>query len=277
MTRRTRWLALSLVLPAVLAAQQGGPRYAATAGDPLRYREITYSIGTLDTPNGIVTDEERHDSRLALRFGPEGTGEAWYEALALTVTGPQGNRTPATGALLGPAQRFRFTHDGRGHLSLTGLPDIPAAVDSVTDLRRQFDDFLLPLPEVPFMPGLEWDDSTRNTTASKPGQRYEMVQRRAFRVVKDTVTASGAGWLIVSSIESQLEVMTPGPQKGMEIVAQLKGSETGRFVFSRREAKLLAHQRNGEMAGTVTVTGIPVPIQLPQLRRYESTLELLGP
>lgn len=276
MHRRACWLAFSSMVPALLAAQ-GGPRYPATTGEPLRYREVTYTIGTLETPNGIVTDEQRHEGRLALRFGSDGTGEAWYEALALSETGPQGTRTPATAAMLGPAHRFRFTHDGRGHVALTEVPTMPAAVDSVTDLRRQFDDFLLPLPEAPLMEGLEWDDSTRQTTTSKPGQRYEMIQRRHFRVAKDTVTAGGAGWLIVASSESTLEVVTPGPQQGMEITVRLRGSESGRFVWSRQEAKMLGRQRTGEMAGTVTVTGIPVPIQLPQLRRYESTLELLGP
>lgn len=277
MPRLAACLSFSVLLPAFLAAQQEAPRYPATAGEPLRYREITYSIGTLETPNGIVTDESRHDARIALRLSADQTGEAWYEALTLTETGPQGTRTPNTKSLLGPRQRFTFTHDGRGHLTLTDAPAFPAAVDSVTDLRRQFDDFLLPLPEAPLMPGLEWDDSVRNTTASKPGQRYEMFQRRAFRVVKDTVTTMGAGWLILASVESTLEVVTPGPQKGMEIVARLRGSETGRFIWSQREPKLLARQRNGELAGTVTVTGIPSPIHLPQLRRYENSLELLGP
>jgi len=269
-------LAFFLLCPiTVPLAAQTAPRYATAGPDTLRYRETTLDISTLDTPNGIITQQIVHEAMIRLRFLGATSAEAWYETLRLSATGPQGDREPSTAALLG--QKYTLGHDGRGHLTLVQAPTMPAAVDSLTDLRRQFDDFLIVLPDAPLFPGFEWSDSTGRTFSPTEGSRVTLTVRRTFRVVRDSLTLHGPAWVIASSADLALESSAPTPGKLLRIVAKQTGAESGIDLWHRTEGRMIGRTRTGQLQGKVTVEGGTEPIEFPQLRRFESSIILADP
>lgn len=268
-----------LVLTACLlgtapAAAQQAPRYP-TGPDTLRYREQASEISTLESPTGVVSTESSRDARFSLRFDAPDRVTAWFDALTVRSTDVRGTQQPDAAALHGA--RFTLAHDGRGHLRAEALPAIPLAVDSAADLRLQFDDVLLVLPDAPMMPGLSWTDTwTREST--RPGDRtLRMTVQRSYVVQGDTATAYGPAWIIRTEAEVDVASATPVPGTRQQIAAEHRGTESGVMLWHRSEARLLAVRRTTELRGTVTISGQGAAMRLPSLRRLERTVDLERP
>src|SRR5690348_8395827 len=183
-------------LPSILPAQAISV-YRHTPTDTLRYREVTHGNIELTTPRGVVPIRTFHDAQMALAFGQRDTVRAWYTALAISATSPQGEKTPDTRAALGLP--FVLTLDSLGHARTLTTPPFPQAFDDVSDLRLQFTDYFVPLPARPMALGVTWRDSLVLVDSASGGKRNEMRRWGEYRVVGDTVMG-GHRSLVVSAV-----------------------------------------------------------------------------
>ena len=85
--------ATSLLLLASSALQAQQPQYVASLGDTLRYDERTLDITTLDTPQGIVTQQSLHEALLALQLGANGSASATSSPRPARCSGPATRRS----------------------------------------------------------------------------------------------------------------------------------------------------------------------------------------
>lgn len=263
-----------LLLGTVPVRAQQGPRYP-TGPDTLRYQEQVTEISTLESPTGVVSTESSRDARLGLRLDAPDRATGWYEALALRTTDVRGTHDVDASSLL--RAPFRLVHDGRGRLRAADLPVIPPTVDSTIDLRLQFDDLLLVLPDAPMMPGLSWSDTWTREQTRAGDRTMRITVRRSYVVQGDTATAYGPAWLIRTEAEVEQTSTTPVPGTRQQIVAEQQGNESGIMLWHRTDARLLAQRRTMELRGTVTISGQGAPMRLPSLRRIERRVDLERP
>lgn len=249
------------------------PAYARGPHDTLRFREITRGTVTVQTPQGPLTLTTDHDATIALTFLPGDSARAWYEELAIGLSGVQGDNRPATGDALRKPFTLRF--DARGRVRTLATPEFPASFRGVTDLTRQFDDYFLVLPEGPLRPGVTWSDTsvTQDSTAAGRVARGSRIAR--YRVERDTVVGGQAALVISARQDQRLDTEEPGPQPGMTARSTLAGVDTGLFVFAAATGRLIGRERQGELEGAVVFEGGAQPVSMPQRFRYANTLTAL--
>ena len=270
---RVRRVAAALMAAALLpaAAQAQAAQYRRVVGDTVRYREVTHATSEIAAPQGAMTIRSEHDARLALAFARGDTARAWYEALSLRSAYPGGESVPETALLLG--RPFLLTMGARGDVATLATPELPKAVAEVTDLTRQFEDFFVKLPAGPLRPGLEWTDTTSRETPLAAGRTLRTQRIGRFRVRGDTMVGGARGVVIETRMQNRIESTGPSPTPGMNMRTLQAGTETGTFVFSPAEGRLLARSREGALEGEIEFTGGPQPVRIPQKMTYQSTIE----
>ena len=266
MRRSVTLLHLLLASAAPAAAQTV---YAA-GPDTLRFRDITRGEIRLTTPQGELPMRSEHDATVAVVRLRGDTARAWYEALTLGMTGPMGERRPATDAAL--RAPFTLRLDARGRTSLISAPTFPAGFEGVTDLSHQFDDFFVRLPSQPLRVGLAWSDtSTRTDSTAEKFTRWHAVA--AYRVERDTVV-EGVPALVVS-MRQQLQSRAEGPVPGQPVRAQttMTGTDEGYFIFAPKPGRLIARRREGRLAGDLVMRGGAGDMTLKQTYTYSNALD----
>lgn len=240
---------VAFTLVAQVAGAQG-TTYARTGRDTLRYREVTTTNVRITAPQGEVPGTIEHDATIAVVLLPGDSARAWYEALKLTMTAPNGTLAPETAPVL--RQPFVLGFDPRGNITVASTPNFPAGFQSVSDLSLQFSDFFLRLPQSPLTVGLSWTDSTSRTT--RKDEKTAIVGSLAtYRVERDTTVNGQAAFVI--SMNQQLRSESEGPMPGQPVRARSAstGTDSGFFVFSRA-GEMLGRQRTGTLRGTLTLT-----------------------
>lgn len=251
-------------------AAQGPARYARSMEDTLRFREVSTAQISMTAPQGTVSISSDHDALIAITFRGGDSAEAWYEELAIGVTGPQGQmRPPTEDALHLP---FILQFDARGHIETLHAPAFPESFEDVTDLTQQFFDLFLTLPDEPLRMGVEWTDTIIKT--SDPGAEETHRSQRVInlRVVGDT-TVQGVNALVISAVQ-QIEMQTAGPVSGQPMRSELvlTGEDRGIFVFDPEGGHLLGRQRTGLLQGPLTLTGAGGGMTMQQEMRYQNTV-----
>ena len=251
------------------------PAYRRSTADTVRLREVTTSEALIQIPDGSATPlTSRQESLVAVAFLPNDSARAWYEELMLEASASSVTEHPTTTAVL--RKPFSLKVDGRGRVETLAAPTFPAAMNRIADLRHQFDDFFLRLPSTPLRPGLTWSDTLARQD-STPGGGYSRTSSVArYRVERDTVVQGTPG--LVVAMTQQVKLVTGGPIEGQPVTAEsvLSGTDTGLFVFSPKEGRLLGRARTGDLTGNVTLKGGPKQVVLPQTYKYRSTLEPAG-
>jgi len=257
-------------LPSVLSAQAISV-YRHTPTDTLHYREVTRGSIELTTPRGVVPIRTFHDAQMALAFGPRDTVRAWYTALAISATSPQGEKTPDTRAALGLP--FVLTLDSLGHARTLTTPSFPQAFDDVSDLRLQFTDYFVPLPAQPLAPGVTWRDSLVLVDSASAEKRNEIRRWGEYRVVGDTLIG-GHRTLIVSAIV-RVSMRNTSAGQGLPVSSELSGMDRGQFYWDPVRGRLLGRTRAADLGGTLHMGAGAGGATFAQRMRYENRLELV--
>jgi hypothetical protein len=243
--------------------------YAPTR-DTLRYRETTRMQMTLTMPQGEVPMSMELSATLALVRLPGDSARAWFDSLAISAKGPQGEMKPETDSAL--KRTFQLGLDARGRVKHVNAPQWPASLQGVADLSRQFDDFFLRLPSQPLKTGLAWSDTTLQTDST--ADRFSRWLRTSdYRVERDTVV--GTTPAVVVSVKQKLSatISAPVPNQQMRSDAQLQGDEQGYFVFAPSTGRLIARRREGKMVGPVKASGAMGEMQMNQSISFTGTVD----
>jgi hypothetical protein len=261
--RRAVLVLASLLLPAAAEAQ-----YRRAPSDTLRYREASRAVSVMRTPAGTLNATSTHDARIAVAFAGGDTARAWYEALSLSTTVPQGTTTPDTRPALGRPFLLRF--DARGDVDTRSVPTFPE--DFPSDLAHQFNDFFVRLPTAPLRRGMEWADTVRREMRTPSGRTLRTVRAGRFRVRGDTLVRGTRAWIVETRMQNRVE--STGPTQGVTLTSVMEGTEEGELLFSAARGVMLGRRRTGTLEGRVELTGGPEPVQVPHRLTYQSTIEL---
>jgi hypothetical protein len=262
------WSVLGLMC--AFSATSASAQYRRSDSDTIRVREVTTSRTALTAPTGTVELRSEHDATIALSFGRADSARAWYESLRIAMVSPQGRQEPATReALLRP---FVLSFDARGRVQTLSAPEFPASFESVTELSHQFDDLLVRLPSAPLALGLMWADTAVVETRGANDAYFRGERVIRSRVVRDTMIGSETAWVIESVQRNTISGTQRVKGQPLLVRTTMSGSDSGLVVFSTQSGRMLARQRVGSLAGTVTYEGGPQPVVLPMETRYENSV-----
>jgi len=243
--------------------------YASTR-DTLRFRETTKVDMTLTMPQGELPMSMEQSATLSLVRLPGDSARAWFDSLAISAKGPQGDQRPVTDSAL--KRTFHLGLDARGRVKNVQAPTWPAGLQGITDLSHQFDDFFLRLPAKPLKVGLAWSDTTSLTDST--ADRYShWVRSNDYRVERDTTVGTTPALVIGMKQKVNVVVSAPVPGQQMRSDAQLSGEEDGYFVFAPKTGQLIARRREGKLEGPVKASGAMGEIQMNQSMKYTSTMD----
>ena len=251
-------------------AAQDAPQYRFMSADTLQYRETSTGSMELFAPQGTIPLEVTHDALIAIVGGKRDTVLAWYDSLAISTTSPQGVNAPATRSVLG--RRFALRVTPRGSVRTIRTPAFPPAFEGISDLRHQFFDFFLPLPDSPLTPGLTWTDSLTQQDSTAAGRHTLLTRQGTYRVLGDTVIDEHQA-VVVESVVRQ-SMMSWGPMEGVTATSDLSGEERGQLYWDPARGRLLGRSRSAMLEGMVVING-PRPTEMMQRLEYRSTLTLV--
>jgi hypothetical protein len=228
----------------------------------------------MQLPQGPLVVRTSHLGTVAMAGTGAGNAvRAWYEALELSQEGvtPQPSR-PSTSRLL--RQPFHLRIAPRGHITIDSVPAIAPEIAQMTDLTRQFDDFLISLPATGLTRGAQWADTVVHTRPGRPTDTYRGHRIRSYRIRGDTSIAGEQG--VVVEVTQRVEIQGTAPLPGQNATAstQLSGTENGVAVFSASLGRLIARAREGSLTGQLTIVGAAMR-PIPQAWQYTSTTSML--
>lgn len=262
------WALLGLLFG--LSATAANAQYRRSDRDTTRVREVTTSRTTLTAPTGTVELRSEHDATVALLFTGADSARAWYESLRIAMVSPQGRQEPTTREAL--SRPFVLSFDARGRIQTLSAPEFPAAFEAVTDLSHQFDDLFVRLPSAPLALGLAWADTAVIETRGLNDAYFRAERIIRSRVARDTTVGGESAWVIESVQRNAVSGTQRVKGQPLLVRTKLSGSDSGVVVFSAQNGRMLARQRVGSLAGTLTYEGGPQPMVLPMEQRYENSV-----
>lgn len=247
--------------------------YKRGVTDTLRYREVTHSSISIMLPQGSLAQSTKHDATIGLMLGAGESARAWYEALSIEQSSAQGVKKPAVADVLG--KPFTLTIDARGIVKVLGTPVFSNELNAVSDLRHQFDDFLIRLPAKPLTKNMEWMDTSKTSTTDSTGRYSRMTSVVRYRVLSDTTVNAERGVVVLMVQNVSLEAGGPLDDPRMKAVSTMTGRDSGNVVFSVTGGRMLARERNGILAGPLSYVGGAQPFNMEQRFEYQSVITLL--
>ena len=245
--------------------------YSRSARDTLRYREVNSADVTVSAPQGELAVSMKQDAIVGLRFLPGDRAEAWFDSLAVSLSLPTGETTPPTASML--RQPYTLGFDARGRTRLLSAPAMSAEVRQAGDLRGQFDDFFLRLPQAPLRPGLTWTDTVTFADSTADGT----VQRSVvglYRVERDSTVRGERAFVV--SLAQQMKVHSTQIQPGTgQSESTMTGSADGFYLFAPASGRMLARRRSGSLDGNVTVVTPVGPLTAKQSMKYANSVDAL--
>jgi hypothetical protein len=244
----------ALATIALLSFAAAGPAVAqntyAPPGDTLRFRETQKAAVVITMPQGEIQASVDQQATLAILRMAGDSARAWFEALSIVASSPQGDQKPPTDTVL--HKPFRLTFDARGRVKLVEAPTFPEAFSGLGDLSNEFTDLFLRLPAKPLQVGLAWTDTlTRSdSTANRKGNATLITD---YKVEKDTVVNGTPALLVRFTQRATIGAEGPVPGQAMRSEAKMEGNSTGFYVFAPKPGRLLARRRTGKLAGDVNI------------------------
>ena len=264
-----RFLLATTALIACALPARAQTTYASTR-DTLRFRETMQLQVHLTMPQGEIPMSVEQRSTIALVRLPGDSARAWFDSLAISATGPQGEMKPPTDSAL--KRMFRLGLDARGRVRDVNAPQWPASLQGVTDLSHQFDDFFLRLPAKPLKVGLAWSDTTSQTDST--ADRFSRWRRTTdYRVERDTTIGTTPAVVVSAKQRMSATISAPIPNQGMRSDAQMQGEENGYFVFAPTTGRLIARRREGKLEGPVKASGTMGEMQMNQSISYTGAVD----
>ena len=265
-------IALASVLVLACALPAAAQTTYSTSRDTLRFRETTRLQVKLAMPQGEIPMSVEQRATISLVRQPGDSARAWFDSLAISISGPQGEQRPPTDSALN--QPFRLGLDTRGRVTNVEAPKWPASLEGVSDLSHQFDDFFLRLPAQPLKVGLAWSDTTTKTDSTS--ERFTRWTRAAdYRVERDTMVGTTPAFVVRMKQKMSARVTAPIPGQPMRSDAQLSGEEDGYFVFAPSTGRLISRRREGKLEGPVKASGAMGEMQMNQSISYTGAMDSL--
>lgn len=266
-------LVVTVVVSLRVSAQPAAiPTYSRTSSDTLHYRETTTVRAVVSTPGGVMPVDLDHDARIAVAFKPNDRAEAWYEALQVSSRSPMGNQIPDATELL--REPFVLEFGANGDVKTVSAPAIPESFAGVSNLRSQFLDFFLVLPDEPLLPGAEWESTISKQDSTDAGGTVHLEKVGRYTVVGDTLINGAEAVIIRAAVENTIESTQFIPAQGITVRSVFTGPEDNTFYFSTDRGVLISRKRSAQLDGTMEVVGGPQPMSIDQEMEFESTLNL---
>jgi len=268
MSRALASFALLSFVAAVPAAAQNS---YAPPGDTLRYHETQKTNVVITMPQGEIQVPVEQEATVAVVRFPGDSAHAWFDALTLSASTPQGDQKPSTDALL--HQPYRLGFDSRGRVKLVAAPALPEALASFGDLSNEFSDLFLRLPAKPLRVGLTWTD-TLSRTDSTADRKANATSINDYKVEKDTIVNGTPALLVRMTQRATIHVDGPVPnQPGMRSDATMEGNTTGFYVFAPKPGRVLARRRSAKLAGDVNIPAAGMTMK--QAIDYTNTVDIV--
>lgn len=266
----SRALAAIAVLSFVAIAPAAAQNSYAPPGDTLRYRETQKTSVIINTPQGEINVSGDQDATLAIgRFAGD-SAHAWFEALALSATSPQGEQKPPTDQVL--RKPFRLDFDARGRVKLIEAPTFPEGFAAFGDLANEFTDLFLRLPAKPLRIGLTWTD-TLTRGDSTADRKVDATSITDYRVEKDTMVNGTAALLVRATQRTKLHAEGPVPGQNARTDVTMEGNDTGFYVFAPKPGRMLARRRTGKLQGDVNIAAMGMTMK--QAIDYTNVVDLV--
>jgi len=267
----SRTLAVVALLSFAIAIPAAAQNAYAPPGDTLRYHETQKTNVLVTTPQGEIQVPVEQDATVAVVRFPGDSAHAWFDALALSASTPQGDQKPTTDLLL--HQPYRLGFDSRGRVKLTAAPVLPEALASFGDLSNEFGDLFLRLPAKPLKVGLTWTD-TLTRADSTAERKANATAISDYKVEKDTVVNGTPALLVRSTQRVNVHVDQPVPgQAGMRSDVTMEGNTTGFYVYAPKPGRMLARRRTGKLAGDANIPAAGMTMK--QSIDYTNTVDLV--
>lgn len=263
-----RLVALALPLLFVTSVSAAAQSTYAPPGDTLRYHEATKTSVIVSTPQGEIPVTGEQEATVALVRLPGDSARAWFEALKLFVSTPQGEQRPTTDEAL--KKPYRLTFDARGRVGLVEAPKFPDAFAGMGDLAHEFNDFFLRLPAKPLRVGLTWTD-TLDRSDSTAERSVRMTSVAEYKVEKDTVVEGTPALVVRMKQRLRVHAEGPVPNQPARSEAAFEGGDDGYFVFAPKSGRVLARRRTGQLSGDVNIAAAGVTMK--QALNYTSTVD----
>lgn len=261
-----------MIIWGFVSAPVSAQRYARDVADTLHYDESTKVHVEIMTPGGVFPVDVIHDAGLAITHVARDTVRAWYERLVVSSESPAGNQRPNTSEVVGVPFTLLFSE--RGEVQTLESPPVPAPLRVMSDVRRQFHDFFLILPENTLVRGFSWSyevavedsiDSSNQNAFRKVGQ---------LTVEGDTVVSGISGLKIVGELNSTLSSSQYVPEQGAVVRNAFSGIERNVFVWAPDSGTLLYRMRAADLDGETVIDGGAAPMKMNQRIRYDSEFRL---
>lgn len=242
--------------------------YSYRGGDTARFAEvITVDINSRG-PAGSVTAAFKRDSRIFLAFIKPDSVRAWYDAISIDASGPDGKRDVDASPVLRQPFMLRVKPDG-GIRTLVA-PVLPQSVRDRGQFNPYFDDFLQLLP-ARVTAGTARVDTITRTESDANGRRSTMRRIVKSKVERDTVFDGTAATVVSTQVNIRVQRSTPMSTGAFVTDLELNGTETGIAVISR-DGRLLRRQRAGDLSGHISYKNAGTDVSVPQHYRYRATL-----
>lgn len=259
---------LVLLAPAASAQNQ----YARTPGDTLRYHESTDVDITVDAPQGTFDLEAASRGSLALTFATADSVRAWFTELNVSSTSPMGSQAPNTDDVIHEPFTLRFAADGR--VEAVETPTVPAALRTISDVRRQFEDFFFILPEEELHEGYSWEYEVSVEDVRDGEGTHSFTKTGTFTVVGDTTLDGRHALVITGDLNSTLDVTMSDASNDVTVTNAFSGIERNRIAFDPEEGVMVLRERQADLSGTSEYEGGPMPMSLRQQIQYDSEIRL---
>jgi hypothetical protein len=265
---------LALLVSAFMTTREGRAQnsYARLAGDTLHYVEATDVDVQVRSPQGTIDVVVELDSEMALTFPSPDTMTAWYVSLAVSNESPMGNVNPSTSGVIG--KPFRVSFGPQGQVETLSAPPVPDELRGLSDIRRQFDEFFLILPEDELEVGMSWEYNVARDDSIAGEGRNAYTKSGTLTVVGDTTVSGIPGLKIVGDLAATLSVSTIEPSMGARVLNEFAGVEKNLIVFSPDRGVMIVRDRSADLSGTTEIVGGPMPISMQQEISYVTTARL---
>lgn len=244
--------------------------YVRSAGDTLRYHNITKMEGIVHGAAGDAPFTLNRDAVFAFAFSGGENVTAWYDALAVEASGALGGEKQNPDALLHAPFRLHIEPNGRA--VTVKAPELPRAARLIAELPPGFDDFFPRLPVTGKMTvGTTWTDTSTRNESDSTGRRVYMRRISHYKVTGDSLIGGHAASVISQHTEVRITSSTPMQQQPYVAELALTGDEDGTALFFVGQGRLFARDRKGDLHGAVTYKGGDEPWVVNQSYRYHRT------
>lgn len=246
--------------------------YARQPGDTLSYVETTDVDIVVDSPQGRIDVAANVDTKLDLAFVTPDTLAAWYTMLDVSTQSPLGNQNPSTESVINVP--FRLVVSPRGNVETISTPAVSPELRTISDVRRQFEDFFLVLPEEELEVGLSWEYYAAVDDSASVEGRHAFTKSGLLTVVGDTTVSGIHGLKIEGDLETTLLSTSTDPNMGAEVINNFSGVERNVVVFSPERGVMVLRERNADLSGTTEYIGGAMPFSMQQTITYTSSTVL---